>query len=562
MTGVQTCALPIWPGADGQVQAALVTLLQRNLLGIACGNALIATLTAVGLAGAVATLPLLGWLLLQWLHSAFSAWAWWKVRRRPASARSAPYRLRAARMSSLASGLLWALALPLLWPPDRLELQLLMICMLIGMTAGAVHSLTADLRAFNNFLVPNVLAVSAMSLWQGGTLHGVIAAASLVYGLTSMRFAASVHAAQRNALRQHDVLSALAVDLRAQKDRADEASLAKSRFLAAASHDLRQPVHALSLFLGALTARPLDDESRRLVRHAGRTVDAMSKLFNALLDVSRLDAGMVQPDWRTVPLAPLLARIAEEEGAVARAKGLRFTLRLPPNAEVLSTRSDALLLDCGDLRDLSAKHTGVLLPILRWNDDPAAAAGRPRGVSLGGSCVLRKEVRTVLLIPVGHAAGARLFLAARRAAPHGLTLLQEALHSFGRHALLIVHHRFLDRVADGPGNLGMAQTRRLLGQVVDGFRGLQVVGQAHAQQRLDILRGRHVVLHHVVEAPEQRFVQDVRVIRRRDDHAAGVVLLDHQQEAVEDAADLANVVGHAALAADRVELVEEIHPAS
>jgi len=53
--------------------------------------------------------------------------------------------------------------------------------------------------------------------------------------------------------------------------------------------------------------------------------------------------------------------------------------------------SDALLLDCGDLRDLSAKHTGVLLPILRWNDDPAAAAGRPRGVSLGGSCVLSKE---------------------------------------------------------------------------------------------------------------------------------------------------------------------------
>ena len=363
--------------AEAAVDAALITTLQGNLLGIACGNALIATLMALGLAGAVSTPRLLGWLAFQWLHSALSAWSWWQVRQRPASVRSAPRRIRAARGSSAISGLSWALALPLLWPPDRLDLQLLMICMLIGMTAGAMHSLTADLPAFNRFLAPNVLAVSGMALWQGGTVQGVIAAASLVYGLTSARFAARLHASQRRALHQRDELTALAAslraaaaDLQAQKGVAEAASLAKSRFLAAASHDLRQPVHALSLFLGALGARPLDDESRRLVRHAGRTVAAMSKLFNALLDVSRLDAGMVQPDWRHVPLAPMLARIAEEEGAVARDKGLRFVLRLPHNAEVLTTRSDPLLLE-RVLRNLVANavrytpHGGVLLALRR-----------------------------------------------------------------------------------------------------------------------------------------------------------------------------------------------------
>src|SRR6266849_4831700 len=71
------------------------------------------------------------------------------------------------------------------------------------------------------------------------------------------------------------------------------ANLAKSRFLAAASHDLRQPLHALGLFLAQLRAEADRDEQRRLLGRIDAAVGAMNELFNALLDISRLDAGVL-----------------------------------------------------------------------------------------------------------------------------------------------------------------------------------------------------------------------------------------------------------------------------
>jgi signal transduction histidine kinase/CheY-like chemotaxis protein len=119
------------------------------------------------------------------------------------------------------------------------------------------------------------------------------------------------------------------------------ANLAKSRFLAAASHDLRQPLHALSLFVAQLDAAGDPAERRRIVSRIDAAVLAMNELFNALLDISKLDAGAWVPDLTIFPLDPLLARLESNFGAVARGKGL--TLRvLPSNAWV---RSDRVLLE-------------------------------------------------------------------------------------------------------------------------------------------------------------------------------------------------------------------------
>jgi signal transduction histidine kinase/CheY-like chemotaxis protein len=119
------------------------------------------------------------------------------------------------------------------------------------------------------------------------------------------------------------------------------ANLAKSRFLATASHDLRQPLHALTLFVAQLRDQMEAAERGRLVDRIDAAVAAMNELFNALLDVSKLDAGALAPNIAEFPLAHLLTRIETTFAAAAREKGLSLRL-ISTGAWV---RSDIIMLE-------------------------------------------------------------------------------------------------------------------------------------------------------------------------------------------------------------------------
>jgi signal transduction histidine kinase/ActR/RegA family two-component response regulator len=128
--------------------------------------------------------------------------------------------------------------------------------------------------------------------------------------------------------------------LEAEKERAEQANLAKSRFLAAASHDLRQPLHALGLFTAALSERLRSDEAPLLVDNIKRSVGALEGLLNALLDISKLDAGSVVPQFRDFSLAFLLAQLSSEYEPQARSKGLAWKC---PSSDLVVHTDPALL---------------------------------------------------------------------------------------------------------------------------------------------------------------------------------------------------------------------------
>jgi signal transduction histidine kinase len=110
----------------------------------------------------------------------------------------------------------------------------------------------------------------------------------------------------------------------AARERAEEASLAKSRFLAAASHDLRQPLHSLSLLLDHVVHSTQDPKTGRTLRQAARSADSLDKLFTGLLDLSRLDAGSLTPEVRPLSLDALLRRLENDYRPLAQGKGLEF----------------------------------------------------------------------------------------------------------------------------------------------------------------------------------------------------------------------------------------------
>jgi PAS domain S-box-containing protein len=127
----------------------------------------------------------------------------------------------------------------------------------------------------------------------------------------------------------------------AAKLRAEEANLAKSKFLAAASHDLRQPIHAQGLFLNVLSHTDLNEQQRAVLTNAITASKASSSMLNALLDFSRIEAGVIEPKLKPFRLQPLFNKLEREFAVQADVKGLIYRSRETD----LAVHSDPILVE-------------------------------------------------------------------------------------------------------------------------------------------------------------------------------------------------------------------------
>jgi signal transduction histidine kinase/CheY-like chemotaxis protein len=113
-------------------------------------------------------------------------------------------------------------------------------------------------------------------------------------------------------------------DLREARTEADRANLAKSAFLAAASHDLRQPLQTLTLLNRVLTRKVTDPTAAAAVANQGQALESISELLNALLDISRLESGVIRPDITDCSVQAIFRRLKAAFELQARAKGLEW----------------------------------------------------------------------------------------------------------------------------------------------------------------------------------------------------------------------------------------------
>ena len=245
-----------------------------------------------------------------------------------------------------ALGALLALMVVLVFTSPVAELHFVATALCVGISAGAVVATAWSPRVFAVWGVMVGGALVGGWLWHASALG--LGLAGLTVALFWVLFAQSRD--QSQALQRLVTLAEdnaqLAASLREERDRAQAASQSKTRFFAAASHDLRQPLHALSInayALSVLAQRQGDAKVLRLADAIERALRQSTGLLDGLLDVSRLDAGAVQPEFTQIDTAGLLEGVRHEFAPLAAQRGLSLLTELPPSP-LPPLRSDPDLL--------------------------------------------------------------------------------------------------------------------------------------------------------------------------------------------------------------------------
>ncbi len=210
----------------------------------------------------------------------------------------------------------------------------LLIGCIAGMLAGGSSFMTPVRFVFAGYCVLLLLPLAIKLALTGETPYQALAGGVVIALAVSIAQANRVADSYRTMIELRFENVELVERLRLETEsalaaRADAegANLAKSKFLAAASHDLRQPVHAQGLFLEVLARSTLTDEQRVVLTHARAAGTASGEMLNTLLDFSRIEAGVVKPQMAPFRLQPLLNEIEVELAALADAKGIVYRSR-------------------------------------------------------------------------------------------------------------------------------------------------------------------------------------------------------------------------------------------
>ncbi|MEO5765842.1 MAG: hybrid sensor histidine kinase/response regulator [Casimicrobiaceae bacterium] len=244
---------------------------------------------------------------------------------------------------SMVAGALWGIGAWFAFPASPAQETLLIVC-LFGVVLGGLN-LTAVYRpSFYAFVLPALVPLIVRVALHGDSVHVSTALVMTVVLLFVLMFGHHVNEVLTHSLAIRYENADLIGELRARTRVAQEAcasaeaaNLGKSQLLAAASHDLRQPLHALGLYVAALAAQAQDSTSRELVGSVQSAAEALDEQFGQLLDLSRLEGGALEPEVGEVALAPLLARLAAEFAPQAAVRGV--CLSIVPTRLVVRTDS-------------------------------------------------------------------------------------------------------------------------------------------------------------------------------------------------------------------------------
>lgn len=294
-------------------------------------------LALAALAPVIARSGLSGWHIGSSLLLLLGSWAWalrapWRLRHVTLTEQSYP-RWRALTLwRELAQSLGWAILALGLWSALGERWHLLILVGLLVFIYTSMFFTTHDSGVAAVASLPILLILSAWLLVSGGEGHALIALILTASTLTCLVVGRLIEQrlmdAERLRRRNEALLAELAREIehvRQARDEAQEANRQKSHFLATASHDLRQPLHSLTLLAGLLSRTDDPREQQRTAERMQSALDGLRFVFDQLFDIARLDAGKHPHRPQVLAVTPLLSTLHAEMGPTFDAQGLRWT---------------------------------------------------------------------------------------------------------------------------------------------------------------------------------------------------------------------------------------------
>ena len=267
-----------------------------------------------------------------------------------------------------ASALVWGLSTLLYFDRSSLADQFICWLMLAGLAMFSINSLSSHLATMRAYLDTLALTAVAVMLWRigvelqfsGPSYHYWVIALLMIFWQVLRQAGLRLHETHRRNFELQYRNNQLIDSLTRQTQAALDAVEIKNRFLASAAHDIRQPVHALSLYADWLGSEP--ELVHEIAPKIVESTKAVNALFDSLFDLVRLDSGKIKLNIEPVDLGQLLHDLELQYRPLAQAKGLRFRVHAAPGTVL----SDPILLRriVGNLVSNAVKYTergGVLL---------------------------------------------------------------------------------------------------------------------------------------------------------------------------------------------------------
>jgi signal transduction histidine kinase len=232
------------------------------------------------------------------------------------------------------AGVIWGTAGVLMYVPDSLAHQAMLVLVLWGFATATMTSLSVFAPAFYVLIPLSQLPIIVRMLFDPGPARVYLAIPGIIMFFVVLSFGRTIHRISCEAIEKRFENLDLIDELRAQKalaerarQEAESANRSKTQFFAAASHDLRQPLHALGLFAAALYEQVKEPEVLKLVNSINASVAALDGLFNELLDIAKIDSGVIKPTLSDFGLHDMFDRLRSEFSAEANAKACAFPSR-------------------------------------------------------------------------------------------------------------------------------------------------------------------------------------------------------------------------------------------
>lgn len=224
-----------------------------------------------------------------------------------------PYRWgRYFTISCLVSGLLWGASGWLFFVPGAESQQTVLYVLVVGTAAGAIIISSYWMIGYLAYTIPAISLLALNLFARGNSDDAVLGGMLFLYLAMVISVAKKVREQAYSGIRLRFENLDLVERLREQKLEAERSNRAKTQFLAAANHDLRQPVHALSLLSYSIKSELGSDRGQSLYVHLSRAIDNLSSLLSSLLDLSQLDAGALKIQLSEFSIASIASAIQSE----------------------------------------------------------------------------------------------------------------------------------------------------------------------------------------------------------------------------------------------------------